>query len=1619
MNNLEIRESSHVGPNFLGVIDAFLTSLRGFGVMALELIQNADDAGATEIELDITETALVVRNNSTFAGCSNFKSNEECLRDAQSKGRICDWHSFRDIASGAKTERESAVIGRFGLGFTAVYQITDNPIVESSGIRLSIEPDKRLGYWESVSNTADTKFTLPWATNPSSPVRLKLKSVPGLKVGDFEKIYSEILTTSAESLIFLRHLRRISISRNSKKRIIFEMEVDDENNRRSIRKLPDGGVQAFFYASSKDSEKLRQLEDEYPQEIGNQGRRRSTEIAIPINFDQKYRGLVYAYLPTQRSTFMPININGDFFPQHSRKDIILETEKSSDPLSEWNATLVANAAALLCENLLPLYEALGSNLFWSLFHSVHTVHQESSGYVPKVHPIFATFWNKFATQALGLPLIPLEEREEISVTPGEARLLVEKDVKAKRSASVQLGLKIVSSNLLKHYKVFEDLGVENLNFEDILKGLRQTPWTMDSEIPADKKIELINSRYLPLYSLLDDYIPKESSSLIDGPLLAEYKKFNLYLTYDSNLSSADKLYFNDRDAVIDLIRLNFTDFEFINPIIMEFSKVKNACLPLNAENFLNFIAFYIASASEELTSNTYLQIATILVELTKQTQLPDELLKQAGQLPIWPTRDGNYASAANSLIPGDFNDSLGLASLIDASKLEKSHLDFLREKLKVELLSFDSYVRNVLPIHFVNQNNPIHVERYKDLLLELSKHLHHFENDKYLDVFSKIPFIRSKKGEFQFPEQMVLVNSRILNQLGEDFSYWADPSFIPDSKSVFTLLDLLGVRRKPSAMQLIRLIQDTTEQSPNLQNRVKVLKILQFLSDKINGYSEVEVKGALKELAGRAFLPCEGNFETWQSPAEILFPDNRVLFSSQSHIKILDFCGLEFESRAILTDYLNVRLEPDLDDVISHIHAIVESSDSFSPKIYGFLNRVASRTNDELVQRQIGALRSIGLFPHNGGFIKPSQVFSENQVVDAPWAFKLPNELKRYPDLLKCLGVKATPGPEDLIFILQNISSHVDLVGGESVSESILKAYLQCWKLLNTYCSQSLIEEDYYETIAASGLFLNCKHDFVQLDDALIADSDWFQKKFDSHFSRYFLFESNSYLEILRRLNCGNVSEFIDVAIQDLTLSAEELGEFTHAIRERSDNFGIVLSKLNEPEVTSRVWREIQVIGAERIVLEWNLHLNLEIANVVEEVEVFLDKKNKTLYLTSGAFNMQGAVAWSRVFRDVLFHLFPRESENSIPPVSSVLSSLMTLSVRDGLVELNDLGYITDAKAEEIDTNSVVEERILIDNSTATEEESLVASPGNRDSIQVDNHPRNNEREEESSKSMSHAANPEEKSDAQAREYKPIGSSSHVDRPPREQNGRESSEEGNARSSRNHLNANGPSNGERRNQPPSRGDEEEIRSAYIYSIHAPTEEGIRNQAQKMENEKVSREIVFQHEIDEGRIPEDMPGLNAGYDLESMEPNGDIRFIEVKSIAGRWGGAGVTLSYSQIILASIKKDAFWLYIVESVNERSPRIYKIQNPVKYIRGFKFNDAWKELAISIEALQQNSDMHLNGITHEDLGGRILHTDRGECWLTGWLQMGQSIQVTLRFDNDDQIVLPLNITKMKKLAK
>src|SRR5688572_14794852 len=166
-----IRTSGSYTANLLGTIRSHLAGLQGYDVMALELIQNADDAKAQEITFDVTDRGLWVRNSASFTYCGDLAAAE--CRLQHSEGYSCDYHRIVDVASGGKLG-QSENIGRFGIGFVSAYQITDHPRIQSSGIELTLKPET--GQWDlkSCQDAPGTEFFLPWADDPNAKARQAL-----------------------------------------------------------------------------------------------------------------------------------------------------------------------------------------------------------------------------------------------------------------------------------------------------------------------------------------------------------------------------------------------------------------------------------------------------------------------------------------------------------------------------------------------------------------------------------------------------------------------------------------------------------------------------------------------------------------------------------------------------------------------------------------------------------------------------------------------------------------------------------------------------------------------------------------------------------------------------------------------------------------------------------------------------------------------------------------------------------------------------------------------------------------------------------------------------------------------------------------------------------------------------------------------------------------------------------------------------------------------------------------------------------------------------------------------------------------------------------------------------
>jgi hypothetical protein len=139
--------------------------------------------------------------------------------------------------------------------------------------------------------------------------------------------------------------------------------------------------------------------------------------------------------------------------------------------------------------------------------------------------------------------------------------------------------------------------------------------------------------------------------------------------------------------------------------------------------------------------------------------------------------------------------------------------------------------------------------------------------------------------------------------------------------------------------------------------------------------------------------------------------------------------------------------------------------------------------------------------------------------------------------------------------------------------------------------------------------------------------------------------------------------------------------------------------------------------------------------------------------------------------------------------------------------------------------------------------------------------------------------------------------------------------------------------------------------------------------------QIGVEKVLEFEKCAGRFPEEMPPLNPGFDVRSLNLAGAVeRYIEVKSLRGDWSGVDVAITRAQFEFALKHGPNVWLYVVERAAQDDFRVYPIQNPAQQANRFMFDYGWKDLADTASmGVTRREDQHAPSIA--GLGDDIEH--------------------------------------------
>jgi len=188
-------------PRMKNVLNSVIYKYSGKAHFLYEVIQNADDAGATEIHFELFEDHLVFRHNGTKRFTISDPSKEE---DDQKNGILGDINSILGVGFSTKADQKideinNPKIGKFGVGFKSVYQYTDTPIVYDSELCFKIE-DFFLPIWLEEKypeqKKDETVFVLPFnreklpAETAKSEILEKLQKLvmPVLFLQSIEKV---------------------------------------------------------------------------------------------------------------------------------------------------------------------------------------------------------------------------------------------------------------------------------------------------------------------------------------------------------------------------------------------------------------------------------------------------------------------------------------------------------------------------------------------------------------------------------------------------------------------------------------------------------------------------------------------------------------------------------------------------------------------------------------------------------------------------------------------------------------------------------------------------------------------------------------------------------------------------------------------------------------------------------------------------------------------------------------------------------------------------------------------------------------------------------------------------------------------------------------------------------------------------------------------------------------------------------------------------------------------------------------------------------------------------------------------------------------------------------------
>lgn len=289
-----------------------------------ELLQNAEDAGASKVLFQLAEGGLkVLHDGRPF--------NEQDVRG------ICG------VGEGTKTE-DLTQIGKFGIGFKSVYAYTTTPEIHSGDESFKVENYVRpyAVPRQHIGDSWTTLFVFPFNKEDVEPATA------------CREISARLRKLSARTLLFLRKIKEIEYRLPDQTGGLYLRDEDKRGNAREVTVIGQNN-------GEDDSENWLIFERpvDVPDPLEGLPRQVSAEIAFRLQKNEREQreevvrvesSPLVVFFPTQKETRLGFLIQGPYKTTPARDNIPQE--------DDWNATLVQETARLMAD-VLPQLKDLG------------------------------------------------------------------------------------------------------------------------------------------------------------------------------------------------------------------------------------------------------------------------------------------------------------------------------------------------------------------------------------------------------------------------------------------------------------------------------------------------------------------------------------------------------------------------------------------------------------------------------------------------------------------------------------------------------------------------------------------------------------------------------------------------------------------------------------------------------------------------------------------------------------------------------------------------------------------------------------------------------------------------------------------------------------------------------------------------------------------------------------------------------------------------------------------------------------------------------------------------------------------------------------------------------------